>query len=93
MSRLILLSVLLLIGATAHGMNPARQGPNGSASCPETQLAVEAEEDDAASAAATAQGAAPATGAGPGPVVAKPAATTRPKTGARWHSFLPGMFK
>lgn len=90
MSRLILLSALILIGATAHGMTPARQGANGSGSCPETQLAMAADSDEADAAAAA--GGAP-TPVGPAPTpVAKPAAT-RPKSGARWHSFLPGMFK
>ena len=95
MSRPILPSALVLIGAlllhaTAYGMNPARQGPNGSASCPETQLAIEADQDEATAAATN--GAAVVVPPAPAPA-AKPAAATRPKSGGRWHSFLPGMFK
>jgi hypothetical protein len=90
MSRLVLLAVLFVLGAAAHGMNPVRHGPNGSATCPESQLPVDIDEDQATEAAVNGP-IAPAT-ATPVPVN-KPAAATRPKTGARWHSFLPGMFK
>lgn len=96
MSRPTLLPMLclasaLLIAATAHGMSPARQGPNSSGgSCPETQVAVEAEAGDAS--ATPSPEATAANGAATPPAV-KPSAATRPRSGARWHSFLPGMFK
>jgi hypothetical protein len=89
MSRLAFTLCLFVLAATAQAMNPARHGPNGSPSCPETPVAATAEGEEVAVGTSVEAPATPATPAAP-----KGATLPRSsKTGARWHSFLPGMFK
>ena len=90
MSRHLFALLLLAATVSAQAVTPARQGANsGGGTCPESDASTAVEE-----AAATE----------PAPPAAKPAAPAeaakggggsiaRPKPGARWHSFLPGMFK
>ena len=95
MSRTLMTLALLLLAATAQGMSTVRQGANGSGgSCPQAQAeAAGADPVAAASRVANGEGEAlPATEATGAPAPVKPAAA-RSRAGARWHSFLPGMFK
>jgi hypothetical protein len=86
MSRFLLAFFLFAAAVTAQAITPARQGANsGGGNCPETETAVV--EGEAAPEPAPA-----ATKSAP-PPQAKGATMARPKSGARWHSFLPGMFK
>jgi hypothetical protein len=88
MSRIALSIAMLLLAATAQGMTPARQDANGSGgSCPESQ-AVVAEDPAEATGSASRAPVAPAVA-----TPAKPAAAATRRSGARWHTFLPGMFK
>jgi hypothetical protein len=87
MYRLALTAILFILAATAQALRPAHQGPNGSAHCPETQPLTATEEADASRSPNAESAAVPA-------AVPVKAAAARPKApGARWHSFLPGMFK
>jgi hypothetical protein len=91
MSRYLLTAALLVLAATAQGMTPSRQGANGSGgSCPQAQEHAVVEEAGTADQQTVRNE--PATPAAT-PVPAKSGAAARPKTGARWHSFLPGMFR
>lgn len=90
--RILTAALLLMVAAAAHGMDASRASANsGGGSCPEAQ--AEDMADAAADAASTDTRPvvvpAPATTT----VGGKAANASRPRSGARWHSFLPGMFK
>lgn len=91
MTRHLAALLLLAASVTAQAVAPARESANGAGgTCPETEAVAAADEEEAAvegrdaadpKAEAASQG-------------TKPAVLTRPnRTGPRWHSFLPGMFK
>jgi hypothetical protein len=88
MSRFLLALILLAAAVTAQAITPTRQGANsGGGTCPETETVIADAED------APAQEPAPAATKTAPPPQAKGGTMARPKSGARWHSFLPGMFK
>ena len=95
MSRHLLTLALLLLAATAQGMNPVHEDANGAGgSCPEAQATAQAEDPAAPATAALPAAAGPAPSPVAAPAQAKaPGATRASKAGDRWHSFLPGMFK
>jgi len=84
-----LLALLLLAGAvSAQAMTPVHQGANGAGgTCPENEVATAEAADGNEDARPAATKTAPPSQA-KGGTLARPA-----KAGARWHSFLPGMFK
>jgi hypothetical protein len=87
MHRLMLAVAILLFAASTHAVNPSRQGAGGDGNCPPTAT------DERAPATAS-DGSAPTTAPEAVPTPVRPKSTiSRPKSGARWHSFLPGMFK
>lgn len=95
MTRTTAFACCLLFAATAvQAVSPSRASANGGGNCPETQAALVEE-------AAVPGTAAGGTAATPDPNAAPNSAATpvkrnalaRPRSGARWHSFLPGMFK
>jgi hypothetical protein len=89
--HLLTAALLLLLTAAAQAMTPARQDANGSGgSCPEAHADESTEPEVADAAAANPDPrAAPAVA----PRQAKVGAADRPRSGTRWHSYLPGMFK
>ena len=87
MHRLMLAVAILLFAASTHAVNPARQGAGGDGTCPPATA-------DERQQAAISDGATPTTAPEAVATPVRPKATVaRPKSGARWHSFLPGMFK
>lgn len=87
MSRLLLCLILLAAAVTAHAITPSRQDANGGGgTCPETETPVATTDSGAPQEPSAAASKTP-------PTQAKSGTLVRPKTGARWHSFLPGMFK
>lgn len=92
MSRFLLALLMLAATVSAQAITPSRQDADGTGggNCPDAEEIARAE-DAAAPAAAPP---APAKTTAP-PAQAKEAAplAPRPRAGARWHSFLPGMFK
>ncbi|MCI1710813.1 MAG: hypothetical protein LKM32_02710 [Chiayiivirga sp.] len=92
MNRNHALALCLLLGATAvQAVAPSRASANGSGQCPEAEARAVAEDVESGPVAASPADV-PATAAGSTPVPAKRGAVTRPRA-ARWHSFVPGMFK
>jgi hypothetical protein len=92
MSRTILFAAFLLAATAVQAVSPARESANGGGgNCPEAEeSAVAASAEPAPAVEPSRQaGAAPTT---PAPVAPK-GAVTRARNGARWHSFVPGMFK
>ena len=89
MPRYLLALILLAAALSAQAITPERQDADGAgATCPET--AAVAAEDEAAT--AEERPAAPTKTAPPAQVESG-SLGRQPKAGARWHSFLPGMFK
>ncbi len=87
MSRYLLAALLLIVAATAQAITPARQDADGGGSdCPNAEPAAEEAPAADEPVAGGTKPAAPAPSKGGGTMA-------RPKAGARWHSFLPGMFK
>lgn len=90
MSRTLFLAALLLVATSLHAATPARESANGGGGvCPELDAQASAAPVPAASEPAAAPAAAAPT---PATAATKPA-LARPRTAARWHSFVPGMFK
>ena len=87
MSRHMLALLLFAAAASAQALDPARQDANGGGgTCPAAEASEEGEE-----AAEQAPNRTPGKAAPGSP--SKGGSIARPRTGARWHSFLPGMFK
>ena len=84
------LAFLLLAAATAvQAITPSRQDANGAGgNCPESDT-VTVEEGDAVAPPEPAPAAAKAAA----PPATKGGSVAKTRPGARWHSFLPGMFK
>lgn len=93
MSRqLLLTAALLLLAASAQGMTPQRHDADGAGgTCPDAQ--AEARAQAAVQPDAHADPADPAAAPAAAPAPVKAVSATRAKPAARWHSFLPGMFK
>lgn len=91
MSRHLVALLLLAATVSAQAVTPARESANGAGgTCPET-AAAPAQGDEETAVASRDPATAKADAASQG---SKPAVLTRPnRTGTRWHSFLPGMFK
>lgn len=91
MSRHLFALLLLAATVSAQAVTPARESANGAGgTCPEAEVdAVAVQEEPVVEPRTRAEAKAEAASQG-----TKPAVLTRPnRTGTRWHSFLPGMFK
>jgi hypothetical protein len=86
MQRFVLALVLLAAAAAAQAITPSRQDANGAGgTCPESETAAVTDTGAPAGPAPAASKTAPPQGKG--------GTSARPRSGTRWHSFLPGMFK
>ena len=90
MSRFLFALLLLATAVSVQAVTPARQDADGAGStCPEAEQVAAAEN----AAAEQPQPPAPAKTTAPPAQAKETTPLPRPKSGARWHSFLPGMFK
>ena len=92
MSRFLLALMLLAAAVSAQAITPSRQDADGTGgNCPQAEEIAQAE--NGAAAVEEPAPPAPAKTTAPPPQAKETAPLARPKSGARWHSFLPGMFK
>ena len=90
MQRFALALFLLAAAAAVQAITPSRQDANGAGStCPEAEAS---QADDEARVGETAEPA-PAAAKQAVPTPSKGGSVAKTRTGTRWHSFLPGMFK
>lgn len=90
MSRFLFALLMLAAAVSAQAITPSRQDADGTGgNCPEAEEIARAENGAAPASAPPA----PAKTTAPPAQAKETAPLPRPKSGARWHSFLPGMFK